>query len=141
MPHIITELCIGCTLCVKVCPVNAIDGKLKELHIINKKRCVDCGVCGKNCAKGAVLNQNGDTVAKVPKSEWKKPVVDPVLCSACSMCVDICKFDCLKISMPAFRGDIDVNAYLDNPKACVECGLCEKICPLHAIVLTEVISE
>lgn len=41
--------CKGCTLCVKVCPVNAIAGKVKETHVISKEACIKCGACVAKC--------------------------------------------------------------------------------------------
>jgi len=135
MAYFITEDCIGCTLCARSCPVEAIAGKVKERHIINPKRCVECGVCGNACNNAAILNSKGEKAVKIPKAELKKPVVDKELCSACAICVHACGKDCLAISLPQFRGDIKVFAYLANEKKCVSCGLCASYCPLHAITM------
>ena len=51
---IIPENCIGCTLCVRVCPVFAIEGKVKEPHIINNK-CIKCGLCIEKCKFDAIV--------------------------------------------------------------------------------------
>lgn len=135
MPHKIGSQCIGCTACAKSCPVFAIDGEPKNQHTINEKRCVDCGVCGRLCPKSAISDSKGQTVKNLPRSEWKKPKVDISICSACQMCVQICRFNCISISKPTYTGDVAVYAILENPAKCVGCGMCERVCPLGAITM------
>lgn len=137
MAYFITDKCIGCSLCIKHCPVDAIIGETKNLHKVNELRCVDCGVCGKVCPKEAILDNNKKNLTKVAKDKWLKPVIDSKECSGCSICVDICKFECLKITMPKFKGDINNYAHLENSKNCVGCSMCSEVCPLHAIEMRE----
>ncbi len=51
----INEKCIGCTACVKVCPVDCIEGKVKELHVIDQDACIACGACYDVCKFDAVV--------------------------------------------------------------------------------------
>ncbi|MCL1863795.1 MAG: NADH-quinone oxidoreductase subunit NuoF [Defluviitaleaceae bacterium] len=41
----IDETCKGCTKCKKACPVDAIMGDVKTLHVIDTEKCIKCGAC------------------------------------------------------------------------------------------------
>jgi electron transport complex protein RnfB len=41
--------CIGCTLCIKACPVDAIIGAPKKLHFVINDRCTGCDLCVAPC--------------------------------------------------------------------------------------------
>ena len=134
MAYHIGETCTGCTVCAKLCPVFAITGEKDARHIVNEKRCVECGVCGRVCQKGAI-SFAGETCVPVKRALWPKPVINTELCSACSICVNDCTPGALRISPPQFRGDIRVHAELAQPQKCVGCGICESHCPLGAITM------
>lgn len=52
---ILPELCNGCTQCVRVCPADAIQGKLKEFHHLDVTLCTQCHSCVEVCAKRAIV--------------------------------------------------------------------------------------
>ena len=48
------EKCKGCDLCKKVCPVNAISGEIKEIHVIDQEKCIKCRTCMAKCPFKAI---------------------------------------------------------------------------------------
>jgi electron transport complex protein RnfB len=64
--------CIGCTLCIQACPVDAIVGAAKQMHTIIASECTGCELCLPPCPV--------DCIAMVPLAEhldnwrWRYPV-------------------------------------------------------------------
>jgi NADH:ubiquinone oxidoreductase subunit F (NADH-binding)/(2Fe-2S) ferredoxin len=48
------DLCKGCSLCAKNCPVTAISGEPKKVFDIDQKKCIKCGVCLQKCPFKAI---------------------------------------------------------------------------------------
>jgi len=51
------EKCTGCTVCAKSCPVDAIKGERKKVHVIDTSICAKCGKCVTVCTFGAVYKK------------------------------------------------------------------------------------
>lgn len=64
------EVCIGCTLCIQACPVDAILGAAKQMHTVIKSECTGCNLCIPPCPV--------DCIYIVPLepglTEWKWPL-------------------------------------------------------------------
>ncbi len=51
------DLCKGCSLCAKKCPVGAISGEIKSPFTIDQDKCIKCGACIDNCKFKAIYKK------------------------------------------------------------------------------------
>lgn len=51
-------LCIGCTLCIQACPVDAIVGAAKQMHTILPDQCTGCDLCVAPCPVDCIAMVN-----------------------------------------------------------------------------------
>jgi ferredoxin len=72
--YILPDLCVGCLLCKKSCPVDAISGKRKEVHVIDQDKCIKCGLCYDVCPPkiSAVAKLTGAKKDKILKKSSNK---------------------------------------------------------------------
>ena len=54
--------CVGCSLCSKKCPVEAISGVVKSPFTIDGDKCIRCSQCMDNCRFGAIYKISGGEV-------------------------------------------------------------------------------
>jgi len=47
--------CIGCTKCIQACPVDAIVGAAKFMHVVIEPLCTGCGLCVPPCPVDCIV--------------------------------------------------------------------------------------
>ena len=70
--HIDPEKCQACMICLRRCPVEAIDGGKNKIHVIDQDKCIKCGTCFEACPPrfGAVQEISGKPVPPpIPEEE------------------------------------------------------------------------
>ena len=55
--RILEDKCVGCTLCARNCPVDAISGEVKKTHTIHQDKCIKCGKCYSSCRFSAIVKE------------------------------------------------------------------------------------
>ncbi|MEM6405677.1 MAG: electron transport complex subunit RsxB [Pseudomonadota bacterium] len=67
--RIIEQDCIGCTLCIQACPVDAILGAAKQMHTVIAEECTGCELCLPPCPVDCIRME---TVPDTPAT-WRRP--------------------------------------------------------------------
>lgn len=67
------NLCIGCTLCIQACPVDAIVGAAKQMHTVVASECTGCELCVAPCPVNCIAMQPLEET--ITSWKWKYPVV------------------------------------------------------------------
>ena len=64
------EKCIGCTLCIQACPVDAILGAPKFMHTVIQSECTGCDLCLPPCPVDCIAME---VVSDQQLLSWHKP--------------------------------------------------------------------
>ena len=96
--YVVTNMCRGCLArpCMINCPKNAVDFRDGQAHIDHQK-CVNCGLCKKNCPFHAIVYvpipcEESCPVGAISKDAQGRERIDPDKCIYCGRCVMSCPF-------------------------------------------------
>jgi len=64
--------CIGCTLCIQACPVDAIVGAAKQMHTIIVSECTGCELCIAPCPVDCITMEGIEE--DITNWKWRYPV-------------------------------------------------------------------
>ena len=68
------NICIGCTLCIQACPVDAILGSAKHMHTVIASECTGCELCVAPCPVDCISMQ--PIGEHVDNWKWRYPVFE-----------------------------------------------------------------
>ncbi len=72
--RIVEADCIGCTLCIKACPVDAILGAAKHMHTVITDECTGCELCLAPCPVDCIVME--EKPQKI--TEWVMPIPNKI---------------------------------------------------------------
>ena len=109
---------------------NAVVTTKDGVAMVNRKRCIGCGLCVKACPRGLIeLVPASKRVIVQCSNHDKGPLVKKVCtagCIGCMLCTKQCEFDAIHVT-----GNLAQVNY-DN---CTQCGKCAQKCPVKVITL------
>ncbi|MNR39957.1 Electron transport complex protein rnfB [compost metagenome] len=65
--------CIGCTLCIQACPVDAILGAAKQMHTVIASECTGCELCLAPCPVDCIRMIPPDSA--LTNWKWRYPTI------------------------------------------------------------------
>lgn len=138
--------CIGCFLCVRACPVDAIVGAPQLLHTVIAADCTGCELCVPVCPVDCISMTDTASVTATPitligmanltsansPTDNNRPnkTHTPTACISCGNCVPVCPRHLHPEELLRHtRRASFAAAHSLGLSDCVECRLCDNVCP------------
>lgn len=120
--------CIGCTLCIRACPFDAIIGAAQQSHAVLSQLCTGCKLCVDPCPVDCIhMQENGELQKLTPE----QPAYDEHQpCIRCDQCAPVCPSKLIpdNLYQAVKTRKLHHAKTLDK---CTLCGECDKVCPSH----------
>lgn len=123
-PHVLTDLCIGCHMCEKICAHDAPQFKDKKAYIDHDK-CVGCGRCIGVCPRDAVAaaSDESNDILNCKMAEYTKAVIEGRPNFHISLVIDVSPYcDCHGENDAAIVPNVGMFASFDPVALDVACA-------------------
>ena len=128
--------CVGCALCLPVCPTDAIVGAARFAHSVLEKDCTGCALCLPVCPTDAIVMQPPKKRMALNQTlmrfRTKTPSPPPAgqQCIRCNLCVDVCPAGLSPMNLHALSADEQWDKMTAQGLAqCIHCQKCDDVCP------------
>ncbi len=121
--------CIGMGSCESACRLDAIHVGKHGVAVVDRSKCVGCGLCVKACPQSLIRLVDADMPiaplcsTRLPGKEARDACASG--CISCRICEKACPVNAITIQ--------DGHAVI-NPEKCISCGMCAVKCPRGVIV-------
>ena len=117
--------CIGCTLCINACPVDAIVGAAQQMHTVIADECTGCDLCREPCPVDCI-----DLIPLTPSAMTLPvmPTAGELACINCGACAPACPRHLQPQLLYWFR-EAPEQAEMLRIDQCIECRRCDSHCP------------
>lgn len=134
--------CVGCAVCISVCPVDAIIGAQGFMHGVLQDQCTGCELCVPACPVDCIDMLERPKGSFAPRALRKQPSLEPLGCIRCDRCDQVCPRDIpVRELWWSIRQGLDEEMPGPGAQDCIACGLCDASCPSGISLATPILAQ